>query len=123
MERKRDIIYIMPKTTQRSLLYRKGKEYLPLVLHPFSININLASLKEYSDIITLQLAQANLVVMLNVQSVGGLPEPRGLVKVAQVAPEIGVVHDTPFVALERPGVKVRLRNYSIPPHPTLKCPT
>ena len=65
---------------------------------------------------------AHLVVALNVQSVGGIPEPRGLVKVAQVAPEIGVVHDTPFVALERPGVKVKLRNFSILLHPTLKCP-
>ena len=36
------------------------------------------------------MTAALLVVMLNVQSVGSLPEPRGLVKFAQIAPEISL---------------------------------
>ena len=48
----------------------------------------------------LQLTPAiYLIVVLDVDSVDGLPEAIGLVQVSQVAPDIGIVHESLLVAL------------------------
>ena len=43
--------------------------------------------------------EADLVVVFNMQSVGGFPKPWCLVEVPQVAPKVLVVHDALLVAL------------------------
>ena len=42
-----------------------------------------------------------LIMMLNVEPVGGVSEPWSLVEVSQVPPQIGVINDTFFIALQR----------------------
>ena len=42
----------------------------------------------------------DLIVVLNVESVGCVSESRGLVEISQVAPQVGVVYDTLLVTLK-----------------------
>ena len=47
---------------------------------------------------------AHLVVVFNVEMISGAPETWGLIQVAQVAPQIGVVNDAFLVAFEEAGI-------------------
>ena len=47
---------------------------------------------------------AHLVVVFNVEEIGGAPETWSLIQVTQVAPQIWVVNDAFLVAFEEAGI-------------------
>ena len=65
-----------------------------MALHQTSTDI-LRSLKDH-----VRVELAHLVVVLDVEKIGGAPETWGLIQVTQVAPQIGVVNNASLVALE-----------------------